>query len=950
MRGTFQRMKPVHQAEGIALVLALLVLAIPSNGPTRWENDAIVENENPLGGPPINLLSDSAAVALFHEMGYWWASGTQQALIELSGNIMRLGDTPGVRYVAAQGIHFYELIFRATRNPIGLEFTKAVFRNDPTIRWGYENAYLKRQWTDRINRKRDTSLETKRLIERDIAESEARGFRPFEGDTYEALAQYCFLTRDDAQAITYLEEARARHTEGGSFSGLSHINGRIGDFYLARGDLASAERAFLDSYSDARYMEDPYFLSRSLAFLSRLRADQAQFADAESLLVRSLAYGRRLHMPSIELARLTDLAGLHESLREYEQASIFIEQAIGLWRRVPRHPANGRELLIRKAADQSYAQCLALKAKMQRIHGEPDEAVATMREALSVAKETADRTFEADLMKGLGDADAAAGRDGDALQCYSKATANARKRHERGREAEYLTATGELYLGRKEFRRAEDYLREAVRIAGNAALWRQRIEALHSLARTRTGMRDFDGAHALLDEAISAFERNLADKRFLENRQPLNERIRAIFADLLVLESAQGCACDSLLFTAEKARQLRYGERGIRQRNLDASIMRCLSARDWIPDSALVVQYIVTPDRLIIAGVDRRGSEYRVLPIPRDSLELVIDSFIVACDEPAHELHGVRTRATPYDIEARARSLYRLLLEPVEHLARGKNELCFISDSPLRRLPFGALVPPGTDVRFLVEDRRVLSSPDLLTLHASAQRSRSRPSGKSPLSALLVGRPDVGSCLMRNYPALAPLPDAQEELIDIRNTLGGGEILAGPLATKASVVSKMPRASRIHIATHRVSYPAYSGKSALLLTTVDDCDVSHAVETSLLTEAEIEGLDLSDADLVVLSACESGASQQGPSPESMGLAGAFIEAGAGTVIATVWSIEDRAARDFITAFYRELVTGKEDPGEALQIVQIRIIQKDRSDGNPARDVRAWAPYLVIGPL
>ncbi|MGD1047399.1 MAG: CHAT domain-containing tetratricopeptide repeat protein [Candidatus Krumholzibacteriaceae bacterium] len=934
----------------LAFVLALVVLAIPLNAPTRWEDDAIAENENPLGGPPVNLLPDSAAVALFHEMGYWWASGTQQALIELSGNVMGQGNTPIVRYIAAQSIHHYELIFRGTRNPIGLEFTKAVFRDEPTIRWGYENAHLKREWSDRLNRRRDASPGTRRLIERDIAESEARGFRPFLGETYEALAQYCFLTRDDEGAIKYLEEARACHTEGGSFSGLSHINGRIGDFYLEKGDLAAAERAFLESYNDALYMEDPYFLSRALAFLSNLRAEQAQFADAESLLVQSLAYGRKLRMPSVELARLTDLASLHESLREYDQASLFVERATALWRRVPRNPANGREYLIRRAADQSYAQCLALKAKMQRTRGEPEAAVATMREALGAAEETADRTFEADLMKGLGDAYAAAGRDWDALRCYSKAVANARKRHERGREAEYLTATGELYLDRKDYRRAEEHLREALRIADDAALWRQRVEALHSLARARSGARDFDGARALLDESISAFERNLADKRFVENRQPLNERIRAIFADLLALESERGYPCDSLLFTAEKARQLRYGERGIRQKNLDASIIGCLAARDWIPAGALVVQYIVTPDRLIVAGMDRRGSEYRVVPISRDSLAREIDSFVAACDAPDRESASARTRGIQRDVEARARSLYRLLLGPIEPLVAGANELCFICDAPLRRLPFGALVPPETGMRFLVEDRRILSSPDLLALHAAARRSRPRPAGTGLPPALLVGRPNVGSCLMRNYPALAPLPDAQEELIDIRNTLGRAKILAGPLATKESVISEMPRAVRIHIATHRVSYPAYSGKSALLFSTVDDCDVSHAVETSLLTESEIERLDLSNADLVVLSACESGASEDGPSPEGMGLAGAFLEAGARTVIATVWPVEDRAARDFVTAFYRELIAGKRAPGAALQAAQKNIIQKDRSGGTPARDIRAWAPYLLIGPL
>ncbi|HVO76485.1 MAG TPA: CHAT domain-containing protein, partial [Candidatus Bathyarchaeia archaeon] len=570
--------------------------------------------------------------------------------------------------------------------------------------------------------------------------------------------------------------------------------------------------------------------------------------------------------------------------------------------------------------------------------------------SLAAAKGTADRTFEADLTKGLGDACAAAGHDEEALRCYSKACANARKRHERAKEAQYLTATGELYLARRDYGRAEVFLEEAAGIACTDGLWQERVEALHSLARARTGLGDYSGSQKLLEESISALERGLADKRFFENRQPLNERVRAIFADLLVLESARGPQCDSLLFTAEKARQFRAGAKGIRHKDLDASIKLCLARRDWIPEGALIIQCVVTPERLIIAGMDRLRMECRSISVSVDSLNRDVDSFVAACGTATHASTHAESPGAGGDIEMRARSLYRLLVEPLGSLVSGKETLCFICDEPLHRVPFGALVRPGGGAHFLLEDTRVVSSPDLLTLYAAAQKGRSPESGTHPAFTLLVGRPDIGSCLTRNYPGLETLPNAQDELFEIRDAIGRATILAGPLATKEAVVQRMPSADRIHIATHRVSYPAYSGRGALLFSAADECDVAHAVETSLLTESEIGGLDLSKVDLVVLSACQSATDEGQASSERMGLAGAFLEAGARTVIATLWPIEDKTARGFMAAFYRELVITKEDPCTALQEVQRKIIRGNRLSGSPTKDIQAWAPYLVIGPL
>ena len=159
------------------------------------------------------------------------------------------------------------------------------------------------------------------------------------------------------------------------------------------------------------------------------------------------------------------------------------------------------------------------------------------------------------------------------------------------------------------------------------------------------------------------------------------------------------------------------------------------------------------------------------------------------------------------------------------------------------------------------------------------------------------------------------------------------------------MLAELPKADQIHIATHRVIYPAYSGKSALLFSTDDDCDVSHEVEASLLTESEIRKLDLSKARLVVLSACESAAVENETSSEGMGLAGAFLDAGARTVIATVWPIEDRAAR----AFHDRFLPGTRSAKKEIQERRCKPRRRRSFSENRANGI-SGPGHKGLGPL
>jgi CHAT domain-containing protein len=87
-----------------------------------------------------------------------------------------------------------------------------------------------------------------------------------------------------------------------------------------------------------------------------------------------------------------------------------------------------------------------------------------------------------------------------------------------------------------------------------------------------------------------------------------------------------------------------------------------------------------------------------------------------------------------------------------------------------------------------------------------------------------------------------------------------------------------------------------------------------------LTVQDVYGLDLARADLVVLSACETQLGAQSRGDELVGLTRAFVYAGAPTVIASLWSVNDQATAVLMAAFYRHLREGR-SKAQALQAAQ-----------------------------
>jgi len=239
-------------------------------------------------------------------------------------------------------------------------------------------------------------------------------------------------------------------------------------------------------------------------------------------------------------------------------------------------------------------------------------------------------------------------------------------------------------------------------------------------------------------------------------------------------------------------------------------------------------------------------------------------------------------------------------------------------------------------------------------------------------------------CRGAGLPRFAPLPGSGrevEELATLWRRLHAGPaareleptVLAGRQATKEAFRRAVPGQSVVHLATHGFAVgrrcgperPAARGIGGLslgdavasgdperLLTGLvlaganDPAAAASAGEDGILTEREILNLDMSAADWVVLSACDTGLGAILAGEGVVGLLRAFQVAGAKTVVVSLWPVDDQAARDWMRELYRARFERRLSTIEAVRQAALRSLQAGRKQGddNPAR----WAGFAATG--
>ena len=331
-----------------------------------------------------------------------------------------------------------------------------------------------------------------------------------------------------------------------------------------------------------------------------------------------------------------------------------------------------------------------------------------------------------------------------------------------------------------------------------------------------------------------------------------------------------------------------------------------------------------------------------------------------------HELE--RLAKSEQDYKRYSWRLSQLLLSQVP--LRGKKRIIFVPEGALQYVPFSAL--PLRDANngrssILADKHEVIILPSASALAAIRKVAENRP--RPPLLAAVFADPVFERDDARAYRLNAPNRNPQIEAIecekDIQYSWGSGHIprLAEThreaqavdqylgKTDKKVLVAEGYQASRktlfpldlgnyrlLIFATHSLLDGEHPEKSMILLSLLND---SGAPQNGCVRLSDINKLKLS-ADLVVLSSCESAVGKQLSSEGVIGLPRSFLRAGARSIIATLWEVDDYATADFMTRFYYHLHLG-ESPASALRNAQLDI----RADKRWAKEY-FWAGFFLQG--
>jgi CHAT domain-containing protein len=231
-----------------------------------------------------------------------------------------------------------------------------------------------------------------------------------------------------------------------------------------------------------------------------------------------------------------------------------------------------------------------------------------------------------------------------------------------------------------------------------------------------------------------------------------------------------------------------------------------------------------------------------------------------------------------------AESLYGRLWQPIEGWVGPAKSVVIVAHGALHYLPFAALRNPGGDLLIDRFGLRFLPSASVLKLLRPAQVT-------AGVQLLALGNPDLGDSKL-------DLQFAEGEARTVASLFPDSRLLVRKDASETNFRKAGSAFRRIHFATHgmfRADAPLSSG---LFLAKDTDND-------GVLTVGELYSTHL-NADLVTLSACETGLGKIANGDDIVGLTRGFLYAGARSIVASLWSVDDRATAQLMESFYRNL--------------------------------------------
>ncbi len=366
--------------------------------------------------------------------------------------------------------------------------------------------------------------------------------------------------------------------------------------------------------------------------------------------------------------------------------------------------------------------------------------------------------------------------------------------------------------------------------------------------------------------------------------------------------------------------------------------LKSAQIQQLLDDRTLLLEYSLGKERSYLWVVSKTGIKSYQLP-KRAEIEAATKRFYSTITNP-------RIRNNPQRVAAVGIPLSKILLTPIA-AQLGQKRLVIVSDGALQYLPFNALPIPGKTSPLIV-NHEIVSLPSASTLAVLRQELKGRKTAIKNVAILAdpVFSTDDDRVQRRTKEQKANSNIEQRTLVRAATVSGVSfSRLLGTRSEAEQILQLVPMGNRlqkfdfaanreavvgsqlsqyriIHFATHGILNSVNPELSGIVLSLVDRQGMT---QNGFLRLHEIFNLNL-PAELIVISACQTGLGEEIKGEGIIGLTRGFMYAGSPRVVVSLWNVDDQATAELMARFYKSMLKKGLQPAAALRAAQLEMLQ------------------------
>ena len=703
------------------------------------------------------------------------------------------------------------------------------------------------------------------------------------------IAYLYFLRGEYGRAIHMLREASQSARKAGDAYQIALCSLDLSEIYLELNLSAEASELAHEAHEGFKQLGFGYEAAKALAFAAIAASRQGQAFEGIKLFARS----RELFL--LEHNQIwPSLIDLYEALVLFNEGRLFEARRLCFAARdffstsAMRSKAVLAELLLAR-----------IELRMSNLPAARAHCQSALRRVSEV--ESPMLAYQAEFL--MGEVERTSGDDEQAYQSYGRARASLEtlRGNLRGEELkiaffrnklEVYENLVDLCLRRgQRFEEACEYIQQAK----SRSLTDRLLQPVHIPSEADAGQSDLVRSIRNLREELNWYY-NLIEREQLRPEERSQERIHK-------LEEQARAREGDLMRALREATLTEASEAGLQL----PTAVSLEQIRSSIPAETALVEYFRVQERVIACVL--RHDELRIRPVTVESrikkilqlLQFQLSKFRL--DPEYAKTFGPQMLTST---QAHLAALYEELITPIHDLLDGKH-LVFAPHGLLHHIPFHALF----DGEGYLIDRFAVSCAPSASVYARCQA----PPAVASSGSLILGIADTQAPLIL------------DEVRALSRVLPQSKLFVGPEASEAVLRKHGPGSRVVHIATHgyfRQDNPMFS---------------SIRLGESYLSLYDLYHLKL-PADMVVLSGCATGLNVITPGDELMGLVRGLLQAGARSLVLSLWDVHDESTRDLMLAFYRHFQQCNSKAG-ALQAAMLEIRERYPHPYH-------WAPFTLIG--